>query len=180
VKCTRLEGCTAKTCTNKTDAASNTDCLNYHNTCRSTYGSTTCQIEKAACTGYALTGSDDTAKSAYCNSMTIDDNTTPCGYKSTVTGTCSARTCDIWVSTLTTPCVDYAGTASCKLSSNGTCYAAGACTSYTPPSSVTDKVAWCNAMNDASATPLKCTFTTVATCVAISTCETIPSPTSAA
>jgi hypothetical protein len=71
VKCTRLEGCIAKTCTNKTDAASNTDCLNYHNTCRSSFGSAICQLEKAACTGYALTGTDDTAKSAYCNSMTI-------------------------------------------------------------------------------------------------------------
>jgi hypothetical protein len=67
VKCTRLENCTAKTCTNKTDAASNTDCLNYHNTCRSTYGSTTCQIEKTLCTSYKLSGTDDIAKSAYCN-----------------------------------------------------------------------------------------------------------------
>ena len=83
------------------------------------------------------------------------------------------------MSTLTTPCVDYLGTASCRLA-NGFCYASAGCSGYTIATGVTDKVGWCNNMLDNSATPLKCTYVSGATCAAIATCENVISPTSAA
>ncbi|TNV71570.1 hypothetical protein FGO68_gene4687 [Halteria grandinella] len=186
IKCTRLESCTVRTCSTKTDAASNNDCLSYHNTCRITYGSAVCLTEQALCTSYTLTGSDDTAKTTYCNQITLRDNTTLCGYKSTVSGTCSARSCDMWTSAISgTTCVDYLGTATCRLSSNSisNCYAANTCANYVVPTSLTatgDKVTWCNNMLDNSTPSEKCTYASGANCVDITTCEQIPSPTNAA
>ncbi|CAD8122988.1 unnamed protein product [Paramecium sonneborni] len=186
-KCTRLEACVSKsiTCTSKTGVATNADCLQYHNDCRLKFGDTSCLQHQNSCTSYALSGSVDADKQTYCNSITTSGGAF-CGYSTAVTGTCSARACNLWVSTLTgISCVDYAGTASCRL--NGThCYAANVCTSYVIPTAfttATEKLTFCNAMLDNTATPKACTYDSVVStvnCSNIDSCEEIINPTSAA
>ncbi|CAD8212927.1 unnamed protein product [Paramecium octaurelia] len=184
-KCTRLEACVSKatTCASKTGIAGNDDCLSYHADCRFKFGDTICMQSQAACTSYTLTGTDDAAKQTYCNSITTSSAGT-CSYSTGVPGTCSARACNLWVSTLTNiSCENYNGTASCKLNGTSYCYAPVAdCASYTIPTGTTDKLAWCNAMFTNAATPTKCSYdsATATICSNINTCEEIISPTSAA
>ncbi|CAK64744.1 unnamed protein product (macronuclear) [Paramecium tetraurelia] len=185
-KCTRLEACVSKatTCASKTGIAGNDDCLSYHADCRFKFGDTACMQSQTVCTSYTLTGTDDAAKQTYCNLITTS-SAGSCSYDTGVVGTCSARACNLWVSTLTNiTCDNYNGTASCKLNGASYCYAPlASCASYTIPNSTTDKLAWCNAMFTNAATPTKCSYdagVSTTACSNIDSCEEIISPTSAA
>lgn len=66
-----------------------------------------------------------------------------CAYDSATTGTCVARTCALWNTSLGLTCTDYAGASSCSTNTNY-CYApVASCTSYTIPPGITDKAGWC-------------------------------------
>ncbi|CAD8206022.1 unnamed protein product [Paramecium pentaurelia] len=187
-KCTRLESCVSKstTCSTKTGVTTNDDCLLYHADCRFKLGDGACMQSQAACTGYTFTSTDETEKQNYCNQVTTSSSGL-CSFNPTVAGTCSARLCNLWVSTLTNiTCENYNGTASCKL--NGTsCYAPqNSCALYTIPTGITEagaKLTWCNGMFTDAVTPTKCSYdsaTSTTACSNIDTCEEIISPTTAA
>lgn len=92
----------------------------------------------------------------------------------------------MWTSSITgTTCVDYLGTATCRLSSNtiSNCYEANSCANYVLSTTLIatgDKVKWCNNMLDNSTPSKKCTYSFGLYCEDITTCEQIPSPTNAA
>ncbi|CAD8205842.1 unnamed protein product [Paramecium pentaurelia] len=187
-KCTRLEPCISKsnTCNLKTEVTSNTDCLTYHADCRFKLGDNACRESVGTCAEYTFTSTDDTERQNYCNTITTKTGSL-CSYNPTVTGKCSARACNLWVSALANiTCENYNGTSSCKSNGASYCYAPqNSCELYTIPNSITEaaaKLTWCNGMFTDAVTPTKCSYdsATSTTCSDIDTCEEIISPTSAA
>jgi hypothetical protein len=91
-----------------------------------------------------LSGTTATEKTAYCNSVKTTAGAF-CAYNPSIAGTCVARTCALWSTSLGVTCTNYAGASSCSTNTDY-CYTPASCESYTIPNGTTDKAAWCQNM----------------------------------
>lgn len=64
-----------------------------------------------------MTGTSDSEKIAYCNTVKTSGGAF-CAYDPATTTTCVARTCALWSLSTKVTCTDYAGSGACTIGKN--------------------------------------------------------------